>query len=124
MVSRKRILIVEDEEDLVQVLRQRLQFEGYEVVTASNGRDGLDLLAKGGIDMIVLDMMLPVMDGFAFLEASVGGCDHGSPLPVVVITAYGTKFTAEQWQLLKGCSVVNKPFEPEDLLKKLKDLLS
>ena len=65
---KKRILLVEDEEHLLDVIRMNLDLEGYEVVSAITGPEALDRFAEGRFDLIVLDVMLPGMDGFAVCE--------------------------------------------------------
>ena len=64
----KRVLIVEDEKPLSHALELKLGHEGIETVVASNGQECLDLLAKEPFDVVLLDMMMPVMDGFQVLE--------------------------------------------------------
>ncbi len=64
----KHILIVEDERPLAHALELKLTHEGFEVTVANNGKDGLDLIDKGGFDVVLLDMMMPVMDGFQVLQ--------------------------------------------------------
>ena len=60
----KRILIVEDEKNLARFVSLELQHEGYDVVTADNGREGLEMALEKDFDLILLDLMLPEMDGF------------------------------------------------------------
>ncbi len=68
MVNRKKILIVEDEKPLAQALRLKLGFSGYDVSVAENGQECLNMVAKQTFDIILLDMMMPVMDGFQTLQ--------------------------------------------------------
>lgn len=64
----KHILIVEDERPLAHALELKLQHEGLETTVANNGKDGLDLIKSGKFDVVLLDMMMPVMDGFQVLQ--------------------------------------------------------
>lgn len=64
----KQILIVEDERPLAHALELKLQHEGFTTTVASNGKDGLDLILEGLFDVVLLDMMMPVMDGFQVLQ--------------------------------------------------------
>lgn len=64
----KRVLIVEDERPLAHALELKLKHEGFEAVAASNGKEGLDLILGGGFDVVLLDMMMPIMDGFQVLK--------------------------------------------------------
>jgi DNA-binding response OmpR family regulator len=64
----KHVLIVEDERPLSHALDLKLQHEGIKTTVATNGQEGLDLILKGGFDVVLLDMMMPVMDGFQVLN--------------------------------------------------------
>jgi two-component system OmpR family response regulator len=82
---RHRVLIVDDNEDVRRILARRLTIAGFDVVAAANGREGLAALRAGKWDLVLLDLMMPELDGFEFL-AQVR-TDRGAP-PVVVITQY------------------------------------
>ena len=64
----KRVLIVEDERPLAHALELKLKHEGFDATVASNGADGLRLIEEGGFDVVLLDMMMPVMNGFQVLQ--------------------------------------------------------
>jgi DNA-binding response OmpR family regulator len=68
MMANKRVLIIEDERPLAHALELKLQHEGIEAVVATNGKDGLELIDKDHFDVVLLDMMMPVMDGFQVLQ--------------------------------------------------------
>ena len=70
VVQTKRVLVVEDDETLRTTVAEALEDEGYQVITATNGAEALRLVRAAEPDAIVLDLMMPVMDGRAFLEAS------------------------------------------------------
>lgn len=85
---RGTVLIVEDDVDIRDGLRDVLEDEGYGVITASNGREGLDLLARTDVPcLILLDLMMPVMNGLDFLAAKQAH-DVIAPIPVVIVSAY------------------------------------
>ena len=67
-MAAKRVLIVEDERPLSHALDLKLKHEGFDSVVANNGKEGLDLILSGGFDVVLLDMMMPVMDGFQVLK--------------------------------------------------------
>lgn len=67
-MTAKRILIVEDERPLAHALELKLTHEGFATTVANNGKDGFDLIENGSFDVVLLDMMMPVMDGFQVLE--------------------------------------------------------
>ena len=81
-----RVLVVEDNEDLAFGLRNNLEIEGYEVTVAADGEAGLEAALKGGNDLIILDLMLPGMDGLRVLREVRDG---GIEVPVMVLTARG-----------------------------------
>jgi CheY-like chemotaxis protein len=82
----QRVLVVEDDEATQELLQKRLTKEGWQVVAASNGREALERLTQGPPDLVLLDLMMPEMDGFEFLEAfrKQPGC---AQITVVVMTA-------------------------------------
>ncbi|MBN1585558.1 response regulator [Candidatus Uhrbacteria bacterium] len=88
---KRKVMVVEDEEVLVKPLRRFLEKSDFDVVTAANGRDGLDLGERERPDLVLLDLIMPVMDGYAMLKGlrqSVWGKD----VPVVIFTnIIGTK---------------------------------
>jgi len=67
-MAAKRVLIVEDERPLAHALDLKLKHEGFDSVVANNGKEGLDLILGGDFDVVLLDMMMPVMDGFQVLK--------------------------------------------------------
>lgn len=67
-MSKKHILIVEDEKPLAHALELKLSHEGFEVVVAQNGQEALYLIEKGAFDVVLLDLMMPILDGFQVLE--------------------------------------------------------
>jgi DNA-binding response OmpR family regulator len=79
--GKKKILIVEDEKPLAHALELKMTHEGYETTVASTGREGLELASTGDYDLILLDLILPEVDGFAILE----GLKAKKAKPVVVV---------------------------------------
>lgn len=69
MSAKKKILVVEDEKPILKALTLKLLHAGFEVETAENGEDGMRIVTRGGIDLILLDLVMPKMDGFSMLEA-------------------------------------------------------
>ncbi len=110
-MTNKAILIVEDDRDIRESLQQILELEGYEVLTAANGREGLDVL-RGGKQpsMILLDLMMPVMNGWEFLEEQRK--DQAiSAIPVLVASAFGDRAKS-----LGTAAFIKKPIELDTLL--------
>jgi two-component system, OmpR family, alkaline phosphatase synthesis response regulator PhoP len=115
-----RILIVEDNEDLAFGLRATLEFEGYEVDVAPDGRSGLGLISASPPDLVVLDLMLPDQDGYEVLSRLR---KHGDRTPVLVLTA-----RSEETDVVMGFDrgaddYVTKPFSTLELLARVRALL-
>jgi CheY-like chemotaxis protein len=110
----KWILVVDDDPDVREVLQQFLTLEGYEVSTATNGREALERLHTGQLPgLILLDLMMPEMDGFAF-RAKQRSDPTLAPIPVVIITAVhdakrsAAKLGVSEWMV--------KPVEFDELV--------
>src|SRR5712691_13280365 len=120
MNAQKRVLIVEDEQDLLDGLAHNFRFEGYEVLTAKNGAEGLKTALKQKPDVVVLDIMLPEKDGFTVLRELR---QRHREIPVLVMTA--RNFEAD---VLKGFDLgaddyVTKPFGVKELMARVKRLV-
>lgn len=111
---RPRVLVVDDEEGIQQTLREVLDIEGYEVVVASNGRQALDIISRWLPDVIVLDLMMPVMSGRAFREAQLALPDGGDGVPVVVIS--GARDARGRAEAIGAAAVIVKPFDLDDVV--------
>jgi len=116
----KRVLIVEDEEQLLEGLAHNFRYEGYEVMTARTGPEGLKLALKQKPDVVLLDIMLPEKDGFTVLKELR---QRHRDIPVLVLTA--RNFEAD---VLKGFDLgaddyVTKPFGIKELIARVKRLL-
>ncbi len=114
---RKKILIIEDDQDIRDSLLELLE-EDYEVATAANGAEALDLLRnEPKPDLILLDLMMPVMDGFTFREEQLKNPDWAK-IPVVVMSADG--HVAAKQARASADAYLKKPVDIEDLLSVLK----
>lgn len=109
-----RVLIVDDELDLQEAIREALESEGHRTVCASNGREALEHLQAGEPTcVILLDLSMPVMDGYEFRKRQLD--DHAlASIPVVVITADGN--AREKAEKLAAHGFLKKPIRPPDLL--------
>jgi CheY-like chemotaxis protein len=109
-----RILLVDDDGPSAEALREILEREGYAVTTAENGRVALEALRANGFSVILLDIMMPVMNGYEFREAQLRDPKLAS-IPVIVLTADGkARLKAAQ---LKAKHIFQKPFSPPELLR-------
>jgi CheY-like chemotaxis protein len=109
----KTVLIVDDEVSIVEALAEILAWEGYEVATAANGRQALDELAKALPDVVLMDVMMPVMGGVEAARA-IGADPRTAHVPVVMMTAGPLPDGVD------GALSVRKPFELAALLRVLR----
>lgn len=116
---KKSILIVEDELRIRFLLRDYLMKEGFNVLEASNGEEGLFIFSTQKIDLILLDIMMPVMDGLTMLEK----LREVSTVPVILLTAKGEEEDKLQGYDYGADDYETKPFSPKVLIAKVKALL-
>jgi CheY-like chemotaxis protein len=111
------VLVVEDDAAMRDCLREILEEEGHPVLLAENGRDGLQQLRRSPVSVVLLDVMMPVMNGLEFLAAKL--CDEAiCDVPVVLMTAH----SLDAPQLVGITAAFTKPFKMESLLKQVKAL--
>ncbi len=124
MGEQKKILIVEDEPVFAEIVKYRLEGEGYSVSIATDAYTGTQQIIKGSPDLIVLDLMMPAGGGFSILER-VRSIPSKSAIPVVIFTgkvlSEEIKRKAEE---LKVAAIFSKPYMEDDFTSKIKSLLS
>ena len=113
--EKRKILVVDDEAELVEMLRMRLEANGYEVVTAYDGEDGLAQAEKEKPDLILLDIMMPKMDGLVVLSRLKSNLETNF-IPVIMLTAKGDTSAIMEAQRSFATDYAIKPFEPKHLL--------
>lgn len=116
----QRILLVEDEENLLEVVKLNLELEGYLVTTSTNGKDALAKASDPELDLILLDVMLPEVDGFEICKRLR---DKGIQTPVLFLTAKGTSEDRITGLKLGADDYLVKPFHLEELLLRVGILL-
>lgn len=116
----KQILVVEDNADLAFGLRSNLELEGYAVAIAPTGPAGLEAALRPGIDLIILDIMLPQLDGYNVLQQIR---DAGLDTPVLMLTARGEEFDKVRGLRSGADDYVTKPFGLMELLARIEALL-
>jgi CheY-like chemotaxis protein len=122
MRSPNRILLVEDDSSLRETLADVLSDEGFEVAAAANGREALEKLAASHPDLILLDLVMPVMDGWAFREAQRKRPDLAC-IPTVVLSAT-SPLDGPGLHALDAEAVISKPVRMERLIGALRALLA
>ena len=121
MPERGRVLVVEDDQAVRQVLVDSLRFEEYEVEEAPDGRAALEVLDRWRPDLILLDLMMPRMDGWQFRAAQLARPD-ARDVPVVVVSA--ARGVPERADELRPAAVVPKPFDLDQVLSVVDELLA
>jgi len=118
----KRVLVVDDEAMNRDLLKKILTKEGFYVLEAANGKEALDLLAQDNIDLILMDLMMPVMDGFKAIEA-IGKERCYDGLPLIAVTALNDTQTHQRALRLGADACITKPFDLMTLVQSIKSAL-
>lgn len=119
----KKILIVDDEPNLMVLLESRLKIQGYEVMMASDGQAGLETAKRCKPDLIILDLMLPKMDGYKVCGLLKNDTRYAK-IPIILFTARIQESDRQMAKELGADAYVTKPFDPKILLAKIEELLS
>ena len=112
----KKILVIDDELALVDMLKMRLEASHYEVITALDGKTGLERAIKEVPNLIILDIAMPELDGFEVLE-QLKKNEKTRSIPVLMLTAKGDTNAIMESQELKATDHLIKPFDPDELLR-------
>ena len=118
----KRILVVEDEEDSRRILRDLLTSADYEIVEAENGEEALTAAAKQRPDLILMDIHLPIMDGYEATRR-IKADPTLTHVPVIAVTSYSLSGDKEKARAAGCDDFVPKPFSPRQLLAKIRQIL-
>jgi len=121
-MNKKMILVVEDEEDTSLFVKDRLEMEGYQVVTAKDGQEGFDKARENLPDLILLDVMMPKMNGYQVCrKLKLNPVTEAIPIIMVTAKAQGADISFGKET---GCDdYLTKPFEMDELLKKISRFL-
>ena len=122
MSQKAKVLIVDDEPFNLDVLQQELEDLDYQIITASNGQEALDNIKKHQPDLILLDLMMPILDGFAVLSEIKANNDLRD-IPVIIVSA-----ASDSKNIVKGIKqgaddYITKPIDADHLVKKVKEHL-
>lgn len=118
----KKLLLVEDETQLVDVMRLRLEANGYEVIPAYDGQEALAKARTEKPDLIILDLMLPKMDGYKVCGLLKNDARFAK-IPIIVFTARAQQEDMDLAKEVGADAFITKPFEPQVLLTKIQGLL-
>jgi len=116
----KKVLVIDDEEYLVKLLKSRLLINRFDVVTAADGLEGLVVAEREKPDLIVLDVLLPHMNGADFVKALRSNPELKDTLVLAISAQPETEALFEKKDI---CAFVNKPFQPDEFIMKVKKAL-
>jgi len=119
----KKILLVDDEPHIIMMLENRMKHAGYEVITASDGQEALTKAKKENPDLIILDLMLPKLDGYKVCRM-LKFDEKYKHIPIIMLSARAQEADKKMGETVGADGYVTKPFEPQVLLGKVKELLS
>ncbi|MBI2093281.1 MAG: response regulator [Candidatus Omnitrophica bacterium] len=122
MVEKKRILLVDDEPSIVKMVSKRLEVEGFEVLTAYDGHAGLLAAQSQQPDLIILDLMLPKMNGYEVCRL-LKFDQKSQHIPIILFTARAQEKDEQLGNECGADAYVRKPFKSEELLGKVRSLL-
>ena len=118
----KKILIIEDELELVSLMRSRLKDHNYEVISALNGLEGIDLARQEIPDLIILDVMMPKLDGYNVCRM-LKFDEKYKKIPIIILTARGSEQDRNIAQQIRADAFLTKPFRSEILMQEIKKFL-
>jgi two-component system alkaline phosphatase synthesis response regulator PhoP len=121
-MSKGTVLVIDDEEDLIELVRYNLEKEGFHVIGAGDGESGLSRVAGEKPDVIVIDLMLPGMDGLEVCR-SLRAENGTSGIPIIMLTAKASESDRIVGLELGADDYVTKPFSPRELIARIKALL-
>jgi two-component system phosphate regulon response regulator PhoB len=119
---RQRIVLIEDEKDITELVRYNFRKEGFEVTSFASGKEGLEFLRRNPADLALLDIMLPDLDGFEICKR-LRSEDRTRSLPVIFLTAKGEEIDRVLGLELGADDYVVKPFSPRELVARVRAVL-
>src|SRR5262245_9198351 len=114
-----RVLVVDDDKHAVEILYRLLEKEGFEVLRAQSGREALDVVGSNRVDVILLDVMMPEMDGFQVCEA-LRGAERTRDIPVILLTAKDDMETRVLGMKLGVSEFLTKPINKRELFARIR----
>lgn len=121
--TKKVVLVVDDEPDIVDLIKMSLSLANFDTLAAYNGPEALKVLESQKPDLILLDVMMPQMTGFEVCEKIRANPDHKG-IPIIILTAKGRRDDAEKGLDVGADEYIIKPFDPTELADQVRSLLS
>jgi len=122
MPEKKRILLVDDEKDLLEVVKLRLEASGYEVLVSADGQSALEAARREKPDLIILDLMLPKLDGYKVCRM-LKFDEKYKFIPIIMFSARGQETDKQLGKEVGADAYITKPFEPKVLIEKIDELI-
>lgn len=122
-MDKKKILIVDDEPDILRLTSLRLRKLGYDVLTAADGKEALDAIRNGNPDLVLLDLLIPFMNGAEVCE-QIKNDKTLKHIPIILFTAHSDTMTIEKAKILGADDYITKPFDPDELIAKVDKALT
>lgn len=122
LIDNRRLLLIDDDPNLILLVKDYLEFQGYDVLTATNGQDALSVLEDYIPDMIICDIMMPEMDGYTLVE-KIRQKPRTSWIPVLFLSAKGQTQDRVRGLNIGADVYMVKPFEPEELVAQVESSL-
>ena len=116
------ILVIDDEKDLIELVRYNLEKEGYDVIAATDGQSGLEVVKKHRPDLVVLDLMMPGLDGLQVCQ-QLRSDPRSGRIPVIMLTAKATEADRIVGLELGADDYITKPFSPREVVARVKAVL-
>jgi len=123
-----KVLVIDDDPDILDAITMILESQGYEVVTACDGIEGLATLKAENPDLMILDLLMPKMDGFAVCKELLDPRWSKYKVPILIMTSVREEFSRRRYELETGLELdvddyVEKPLSPDVLLKRVSTLI-
>jgi len=119
----KKILIVDDEPSIIVPVQFLMEQNGYDVIVAFSGEEAMEIIAEKKVDLILLDIMLPVIDGFEVCQR-VRENPQWNKIKIILLTALGSDANVEKGLALGADAYITKPFSNIEIVDKVKELMA
>jgi two-component system alkaline phosphatase synthesis response regulator PhoP len=121
-MNKGTILIIDDEKDLIELVRYNLEKDGYDIISSTDGQSGLEIAQRHKLDLIVLDLMMPGMDGLEVCRR-LRADDRTARIPLIMLTAKATEADRIVGLELGADDYITKPFSPRELVARVRAIL-
>ena len=121
-MAKRKILIIEDDRDIVEMVEYNLREDGYATLSALNGEDGVNLARSEQPDLIILDIMLPIIDGFEVCR-TLKSDDTTAHIPIIILSAKSQETDKVVGLELGADDYVTKPFSPRELIARIRAIM-